>query len=75
MIRAVSHGVLLSAMVASVCAASTASASSVSLIKAAEQASLIESRYSAGGSAPVVPVTTRYFASDEVLISWDDSRC
>ncbi|MDG9841885.1 hypothetical protein N7669_00200 [Stenotrophomonas sp. GD03997] len=49
MIRTVSHGVLLSAMVASVCAASTASASSVSLIKAAEQASLIESRYSAGG--------------------------
>lgn len=74
MIRTVSHGVLLSAMVASVCAASTASASSVSLIKAAEQASLIESRYSAGGSAPVVPVTTRYFASDEVLVSWDDQQ-
>ncbi|RRU84019.1 hypothetical protein EGJ24_08985 [Stenotrophomonas maltophilia] len=66
--------VLLVSCVATTCAAHAASASSVSLIKAAEQASLIESRYSAGGSAPVVPVTTRYFASDEVLISWDDQQ-
>lgn len=65
---------LLVSCVATTCAAHAASASSVSLIKAAEQASLIESRYSAGGGAPVVPVTTRYFASDEVLISWDDQQ-
>ncbi|HEL4191370.1 TPA: hypothetical protein UM521_000872 [Stenotrophomonas maltophilia] len=74
MIRTLTRCALLSALVASVCAANTASAASVSLIKAADRASLIESRHSAGEGAPVVPVTTRYFANDEVLISWDDQQ-
>ncbi|WP_329891793.1 hypothetical protein [Stenotrophomonas sp. SMYL11] len=74
MICNVSRGVLLAVMAASAGAANAASSSPVSLMSAAEQASLIESRYSAGGGAPVVPVTTRYFASDEVLISWDDQQ-
>ncbi|MFB5855952.1 hypothetical protein WAB97_008930 [Stenotrophomonas maltophilia] len=74
MIRTLTRCALLSALVASVCAANTASAASVSLIKAADRASLIESRHSAGEGAPAVPVTTRYFANDEVLISWDDQQ-
>lgn len=74
MICNVSRGVLLAVMAASAGAANAASSSPVSLMSAAEQASLIESRYSAGGGAPVVPVTTRYFASDEVLISCDDQQ-
>lgn len=74
MICNVSRGVLLAVMAASAGAANAASTSPVSLMSAGEQASLIESRYSAGGGAPVVPVTTRYFASDEVLISWDDQQ-
>ncbi len=74
MIRTLTRCALLSALVASVCAANTASAASVSLIKAADRASLIESRHSAGEGAPAVPVTTRYFANDEMLISWDDQQ-
>ncbi len=74
MICNVSRGVLLAVIAASAGAANAASTSPVSLMSAGEQASLIESRYSAGGGAPVVPVTTRYFASDEVLISWDDQQ-
>ncbi|WP_329892999.1 hypothetical protein [Stenotrophomonas sp. SMYL20] len=74
MICNVSRGVLLAVIAVSAGAANAASTSPVSLMSAGEQASLIESRYSAGGGAPVVPVTTRYFASDEVLISWDDQQ-
>lgn len=74
MIRTVSRGVLLAAMVASVCAANAASTSSVSLVKAADQASLIESRHSDRDGAAAVPVSTRYFANEEMLVSWEDQQ-
>lgn len=74
MICNVSRGVLLALMAASAGAANAASTSPVSLMSAAEQASLIETRYSAGDGAPVAAMTTRYFANDELSVSWDDQQ-
>ncbi|WP_430344848.1 hypothetical protein [Stenotrophomonas sp. NRRL B-14846] len=74
MICNVSRGVLLAVMVASAGAANAVSTSPVSLMSAAEQASLIETRYSAGDGAPVAAMTTRYFANDELSVSWDDQQ-
>ncbi|WP_439449632.1 hypothetical protein [Stenotrophomonas sp. ATs4] len=74
MIRTVSRGVLLTAMAASVCAANAASTSSVSLMSASEQASLIETRHSASHGMPIATMSTRHYANDELSIRWDDQQ-
>ncbi len=74
MIRTVTRGVLLAAMVASVCAANAASTSQVSLANAAEHASLIETRHSSGEGAAVTSMKTQYFANEEMSVSWDDQQ-
>ncbi|PZS90816.1 hypothetical protein [Stenotrophomonas maltophilia] len=74
MIRTVTRGVLLAAMIASVCAANAASTSQVSLTNAAENASLIETRHSSGDGAAVTSMKTQYFANEEMSVSWDDQQ-
>ncbi|MBP2482491.1 hypothetical protein J3A72_002783 [Stenotrophomonas sp. PvP093] len=55
-------------------AATAASTSPVSLTDAAENASLIEIRHSAGAGSPVASIRTQYFASEEMSVSWDDQQ-
>lgn len=74
MICSLSRGVLLVAMATSAGATSAASTSSVSLVSASEQASLIETRHSAGDGTPVATMSTRHYANDELSVSWDDQQ-
>ncbi|WP_295574974.1 hypothetical protein [uncultured Stenotrophomonas sp.] len=74
MFRTVTRSVLLAAMIASACAANAASTSQVSLTNAAENASLIETRYSSGDGAAVTSTKTQYFTNEEMSVSWDDQQ-
>lgn len=51
-----------------------APATSISLMDATEQASLIETRHSAGERAAVSSMSTRYYASGEMQFSWDGQQ-
>jgi hypothetical protein len=46
----------------------------VSLTNAAEKASLIETRHSAGEGAAGASMKTQYFANEEMSVSWDDQQ-
>ncbi|MFT4409782.1 hypothetical protein ACLMOV_09165 [Stenotrophomonas muris] len=74
MICSISRGTLLAVLVGFSGAATAASTSPVSLTDAAENASLIEIRHSAGAGSPVASIRTQYFASEEMSVSWDDQR-
>lgn len=74
MICSISRGTLLAVLVGFAGAATAASTSPVSLADAAENASLIEIRHSAGAGSPVASIRTQYFASEEMSVSWDDQR-
>ncbi|MBH1391392.1 hypothetical protein I5U25_00495 [Stenotrophomonas maltophilia] len=74
MICSISRGTLLAVLVGFAGAATAASTSPVSLTDAAENASLIEIRHSAGAGSPVASIRTQYFASEEMSVSWDDQQ-
>ncbi|MBH1367193.1 hypothetical protein I5U36_03235 [Stenotrophomonas maltophilia] len=74
MICSISRGTLLAVLVGFAGAATAASTSPVSLTDAAENASLIEIRHSAGAGSPVASIRTQYFASEEISVSWDDQQ-
>ncbi len=74
MICSISRGTLLAVLVGFARAATAASTSPVSLTDAAENASLIEIRHSAGAGSPVASIRTQYFASEEMSVSWDDQQ-
>ncbi|MBN5016200.1 MULTISPECIES: hypothetical protein [Stenotrophomonas] len=74
MICSISRGTLLAVLVGFAGAATAASTSPVSLADAAENASLIEIRHSAGAGSPVASIRTQYFASEEMSVSWDDQQ-
>lgn len=74
MICSISRGTLLAVLVGFAGAATAASTSPVSLTGAAENASLIEIRHSAGAGSPVASIRTQYFASEEMSVSWDDQQ-
>ncbi len=74
MICSISRGTLLAVLVGFAGAATAASTSPVSLTDAAENASLIEIRHSAGVGSPVASIRTQYFASEEMSVSWDDQQ-
>lgn len=74
MICSISRGTLLAVLVGFSGAATAASTSPVSLTDAAENASLIEIRHSAGAGSPVASIRTQYFASEEMSVSWDDQQ-
>ena len=74
MICSISRGTLLAVLVGFAGAATAASTSPVSLTDAAENASLIEIRHSAGAGSPVATIRTQYFANEEMSVSWDDQQ-
>ena len=74
MIRTVSCGVLVAAMVVSACTANAAPTSPVTPMDEAERASSIETRHSRGATAPVAVMKTQRFANGEMLVSWDDQQ-
>ncbi len=74
MICSISRGTLLAVLVGFAGAATAASTSPVSLADAAENASLIEIRHSAGAGSPVATIRTQYFANEEMSVSWDDQQ-
>ncbi len=74
MICSISRGTLLAVLVGFAGAATAASTSPVSLTDAAENASLIEIRHSAGAGSPVASIRTQYFANEEMSVSWDDQQ-
>lgn len=74
MICSISRGTLLAVLVGFAGAATAASTSPVSLTDAAENASLIEIRHSAGADSPVATIRTQYFANEEMSVSWDDQQ-
>ncbi len=74
MICSISRGTLLAVLVGFAGAATAASTSPVSLTDAAENASLIEIRHSAGAGSPVASIRTQSFASEEMSVSWDDQQ-
>ncbi|TDV30735.1 hypothetical protein [Stenotrophomonas sp. CC22-02] len=74
MFRTAPRGVLLAALLASVCAAHAAATSPVSLTDAAENASLIETRHSEGKDGTVTSLKTQYFANEEMSVRWDDQQ-
>lgn len=74
MIRTVSCGVLVAAMVVSACTANAAPTSPVTPMDEAERASSIETRHSRGAAAPVAVMKTQRFANGEMLVSWDDQQ-
>lgn len=74
MICSISRGTLLAVLVGFAGAATAASTSPVSLTDAAENASLIEIRHSAGAGFPVASIRTQYFANEEMSVSWDDQQ-
>lgn len=74
MICSISRGTLLAVLVGFAGAATAASTSPVSLTDAAENASLIEIRHSAGAGSPVASIRTQYLASEEMSVSWDDQQ-
>lgn len=72
--RHLPRATLLAAMVVSTGGMSTAAAESVSLMKAADQASRIETRHSTGEGAAVSSLTTEYFGNGEIAMAWEDKR-
>lgn len=68
------RGAVFAAMTAVAGVVSAAPATSISLMDATEQASLIESRHSSGEGAAVSSMSTRYYASDEMHFSWDGQQ-
>lgn len=74
MICSISRGTVLAVLAGFAGAATAASTSPVSLTDAAENASLIEIRHSAGVGSPVAYIRTQYFANEEMSVRWDDQQ-